>query len=338
MGAVRLALIGCGNIMHKHAQHSKDIPEVEIVALCDIVPRQMDLLVQKSLTHLSTPPPQYTDLARLYREVKPSAVVVATPHTLHYAQGCQALEAGCHVLMEKPMVTSLAHALDMERRVAGSGKVFCIGYNTPCTAELYTLREMIRTRELGRLKVVSLYLSQNWYRLTKGAWRQDPKLSGGGQMYDSGAHLLNSLIWTVESDVAEVYAHLDRLDAKVEINGTATVRFANGVLASVAITGEGPNGSHGTWVFEEGRVDLDPWSAGLIEVYRLQPGGWQAVKVKYPLMRGKDGQPLSNFVDAILGRDEPRTSARNGVHQSQLMDAVYRSAETGRPAGPQVSA
>lgn len=323
--------------MHKHAMHSRDIPELQIVGLCDIVPGQMAKLAERSLAHLTVQPPHYTDHARLYRETRPDAVVVATPHTSHYPLACQALESGCHVLMEKPMVTSLEHARDLEKRVERSGRVFCIAYNTPCTAELYTLREIIRSRELGRLKVVSLYLSQNWYRGTRGAWRQDPAQSGGGQMYDSGAHLLNSLTWTVESDVEEVYAHIDRLDTRVDINGTATIRFANGVLASVAIAGEGPTGSHGSWIFEEGRVDLDPWSAGFLELYRLPAAGWQASKVKYPAMRGRDSQPLGNFVDAILGRDEPRTSPRHGIYQSQLMDAIYRSAETGRPARPAVS-
>jgi predicted dehydrogenase len=237
MATFRVAFLGCGGIMHKHALQSRELPEVEIVGLCDISPANMAKLVEKSLTHLPTPPPTFATPADMYRATRPDAVVIATPHTLHYGQACEALDAGCHVLVEKPMVTDLGQAIDLERRVSRAGKVLCIGYNTPCTAELYTLRDMIRTEELGKLKVVSLYLSQNWYRNTKGLWRQDPALSGGGQMYDSGAHLMNSLVWTVESDVAEVYAHIDRLDTAVDINGTATIRFANGVLASVAIAG-----------------------------------------------------------------------------------------------------
>lgn len=327
---LRVAFVGCGNIMNKHARHAAENPEVEIVGLCDVSQASMDALIARSLAHMASPPPQFTDPARMYAATKPDAVVIASPHTMHHAHACQALDAGCHILMEKPMVTDLKDAMDLDERVRKAGKVFCIAYNTPCSAELYTLREMIRHNELGKLKVVSLYLSQNWYRLTKGKWRQDPALSGGGQMYDSGAHLFCSLVWTVESDVDEVYAHIDKLDTAVDINGTATIRFANGVMGSVAVTGQGPMGSHGTWIFEEGRVDLDPWSAGFMEVYGLEG------RIKYPQMRGTDDKPFGNFISAILGRDEPRTAPINGVQQSQLMDAIYRSADTGQPAKPQV--
>ena len=63
----------------------------------------------------------------------------------------------------------------------------------------------------------------------------DPALSGGGMLYDSGAHVMNSLVWIVESDVAEVHAYVDNLDTRVDINGTINVRFANGVIAAIAI-------------------------------------------------------------------------------------------------------
>ena len=333
---VRLALLGCGGIMHKHAGRSKGLPGVEIVGLCDTVDENMDRLLERSLGHLDAAPPKFDDPAKMLDATRPDAVVIATPHTLHYDHAVLALDAGCHVLMEKPMVTELVHALDLERRVAEAGKVFCIAYNTPCTAELYTLRDYVRTGEFGKLKVVSVCLSQNWYRGTLGKWRQQKALSGGGQMYDSCAHIINSLCWVVEADVDEVYAHIDNLDSEVDINGTATVRFANGVLATIAVAGEGPSGSHGAWVFQRARVDLDPWGAGRLSLFLQPASGWAPEEVKYPQMRGKDGQPLDNFIGAVLGHEEPRTTPRNGVIQSQLMDAVYRSAATGRPARPQI--
>ncbi len=330
MKPIRVAMLGCGGIMNKHARHSKDIAEVQIVGLCDPVDANMDRLIERSLGYMDSPPPKFADPQAMYKQTRPDAVVIASPHTLHYEHACQALDQDCHILMEKPMVTDLAQAVDLEERVNDSGKVLCIAYNTPCTVEFYKLRQMIRDDELGKLKLVNIYLSQDWYNLTKGSWRQDPGLSGGGQLYDSGAHPLNSLVWAVESDVEEVFAYVDNLDSPVDINGAMAVRFANGVMASVAIAGQGPIGSHSAWVFERGRVDTNPWSAGWIDIHTLDG------KIKYPKIEGVDGQPMSNFIDAIVGRDEPRTSVRNGVLQSQLMDAVYRSAKTGKPAKPQV--
>lgn len=333
--SVRLAMLGVGNIMNKHARHAIERSDVQIVGLCDPVNENMDRLIERSLGSLASPPPKFDRPDAMYAQARPDAVVIASPHTLHYEQACQAIDAGCHILMEKPMVTDLKHAIDLEWRVKSAGKVFCIAYNTPCSVEFHKLRQIVRSGELGKLKVVNLYLSQPWYELTKGSWRQNPSLSGGGQMYDSGAHALNSLCWTVESDIAEVFAYLDRLDTQVDINGVAAIKFTNGVLASIAITGEGPSGSHSSWIFERGKVDIDPWGAGWIDIQRQTTGGGSQ-KVKYPVMEGTDSRPLDNFVDAIIGRDEPRTSVRNGVIQSQLMDAVYRSMQTGQPARPQV--
>ncbi len=331
---LRLALLGCGGIMNKHAGQSAAISEVQIVGLCDTVEPNMDRLIDRSLSHMDAPPPKFDDAATMYAQTRPDAVVIATPHTLHYDHTVQALDAGCHILMEKPMVTDLKHAVDLERRVHESGKVFCIAYNTPCSVEFHKLRQMIRGKELGELKVVNLYLSQPWYYLTKGSWRQDPALSGGGQMYDSGAHALNSLCWAVEQDVAEVFAFVDQLDTAVDINGVASIKFANGTMASIAITGQGPSGAHSAWIFEYGKVELDPWNAGWINITAGSADHPKGQKVKYPVLEGADGQPLSNFVDAVLGRAEPRTTARHGVIQSQLMDAIYRSARTGQPAQP----
>lgn len=337
MATIRLALLGCGGIMHKHAGQSQKLAEVRIVGLCDPVRSHMQKLIDRSLTHLTDPPPMWDDpsppnVAEMYRQTQADAVVIASPHMVHYEQVKGALECGLHVLVEKPMVTSLEQAMDVERRVNQSGKVLCIGYNTPCTVEFSTLRQIIRDRSLGALKVVNAYIAQPWMYATQNSWRQKPELSGGGMLYDSGAHVFNSIVWAVEDDVAEVHAYVDNCGSPVDVNGVVNIRFAGGVMAAVAVSGLSRDGCHASFMFEQGRIDIDPWSGAWMEIHRNTGG-----KVKYPTTVGKDGQPLTNFVDAILGRDEPRTNARHGVLQSQLMDAVYESARTGQPAKPRVN-
>lgn len=329
MSALRFAFIGCGNIQHKHARQIKALPEAEVVGLFDPRPDNRRRLREHSLDHQASQPTEFDDLGRMYQEARPDAVIIASPHTLHYEQCVEAIDRGSHVLVEKPMVTDLRQARDLQRRVEQSGLTLCIAYNTPCSVEFATLRHHIRERTFGALRVVSLSISQPWYYLTRGSWRQDPALSGGGMIYDSGAHVLNSLTWSVESDVAEVHAYVDNLDSPVDINGTINVQFANGVMAAIAVSGQSAISSHGAFMFERGRIDLDPWGAKWMSIHDNDRG-----PIKYPEVFGGDRQPLSNFVDAALGRDEPRTSARHGVLQSQLMDAIYESARTGEPATP----
>ncbi|MDQ3813766.1 MAG: Gfo/Idh/MocA family oxidoreductase, partial [Armatimonadota bacterium] len=308
----------------------KSNPDVEIVALCDVSAEVVQTFIERHLADYDPQPAVYTGPAAMYAEAKPDAVSIVTPHTLHFEHGMQALEAGCHVLMEKPMVTDSEQAHILADKVREAGKIFTVGYNTPCTPAFRYLRDLIRSRELGRLETVTGWQTQNWKQGTTGKWRQDPALSGGGQMYDSGAHMFNSLVWTVEQPVSEVFAFVDNQDAPVDINSTVNLRFVDGTLATMTISGNCPNDGAGMYyAFEGGRVDIDGWSGGWIKVFKKGQG-----EVKDLSLPGKSETPNDNFINAILGRAEPQTSPLNGVIQSQLMDAIYESARTGQVARP----
>ena len=328
MSKVRVAILGCGGMAGGHARRFAQMPDVEIVALGDVTEAQVEAFIERNLADYQPKPPIFTDAAKMYAETKPDGVVIVTPHTLHYEQGKQALEAGCHVLMEKPMVTSSDDAHALKALVEETGKVFIVGYNTPCTPALQYLRKLIRENALGKLEVVTGWISQDWKRGTTGKWRQDPALSGGGQMYDSGAHLFNSLVWTVEQSVSEVHAFIDNCGTPVDINGTANIRFANGTLATILVSGNCPAASGSmTYCFEDGRVDIDGWGGGWIKVFKRGEG-----ELKDLPLGDKRPLPADNFIDAILGRAEPLTSPLNGVIQSELMDAIYESGRTGQVA------
>lgn len=331
MSKIRIAMIGTGGIAGKHAGTFLNRGgDCEIVALVDVSDTVTAAFMQRmNFAKFSATPQCFTDHATMYDAVKPDAVCICTPHTLHFSEGMQALDRGCHVLMEKPMVTDAADAYVLADKVRQSGKVFTIGYNTPCSPEFEYLRNLVRTGELGKLELVSGWLSQGWMKGTTGKWRQDPKLSGGGQAYDSGAHPLCSLTWTVESRVAEVFAFVDNHGTPVDINSVIAIRFENGVFASMTVGGNCPaTGSAMAFIFENGKVEIDPWSADWIKV-------WKGGKfLKYPPITGEPTQPADNFIEAIQGKAEPRTNPQNGIIHSELMDAIYESARTGRPAKP----
>lgn len=326
MSKVRVAILGCGGMAGGHARRFAANPDAEVVALCDVSADIVKAFCDNHLRGVEPQPAFYTDPAEMYAKAKPDAVTIVTPHTLHFEHGMQALEAGCHVLMEKPMVTDSQQAHKLAAKVKETGKVFVVGYNTPCSPEFKYLRKLMRSGELGKLEVVSGWLSQDWRNGTKGRWRQEPALSGGGQMYDSGAHLFNSLVWLVEQDVAEVQAFVDNMDTPVDINGTVNIKFVDGTLATIAISGNCSDAGAGLFLcFADGRVDVDGWGGGWIRVCKRGQG-----QLKYPPIEGQADSPMDNFIDAILGRAEPQTSPVNGIIQSELMDAIYESARTGK--------
>lgn len=325
MSTLRLAILGCGNKAHDHARRFVAHAEATVVALCDVTPELPCRLIDDCFAGEAAPE-VFTDAAQMYAGAKPDAVAIVTPHTLHFEHGLQALAAGCHVLMEKPMVTSLPDARQLATRVSESDRIFTIGYNTPCTPAFRYLRELIRSDDLGRLQTVSGWLAQDWKRITAGKWRQNPALSGGGELYDSGAHLLNSLLWPLDQPLAEVLAFIDNSNTPVDVNGVINIRFAGGALASLTIAGNCSNeGAAMSFAFEDGRVEIDGWNGAWIKVFRRGAGEIHDL----PLNAHRQ-QPADNFINTILGRDELLTTAQHGVQHSELMDAIYRSAQSGQ--------
>ena len=184
MSKVRLAMIGCGGNSSGHARRMNGNKDVQIVGACDVNTEIATSYIDNNLPELKPRPGAYDDIDKMLAEVKADAVLISTPHTLHFEQGMKSLEAGCHVFMEKPMVTDAKDAYTIAAKVKEVGKVFVVGYNTACSANFYYLRELIRNKTLGNLELVIGYITQNWMRGTAGKWRQDPALSGGGQAYD----------------------------------------------------------------------------------------------------------------------------------------------------------
>ena len=328
MSKIKMSILGCGGMAGGHAQNFAKHPDVEVVALCDVSEEIVEGFIARNLEGYEPKPQIFTDPAEMYAQAKPDAVTIVTPHTMHYDNAVQALEAGCHVLMEKPMVTDSGQAHKLAAKVEETGKVFVIGYNTPCTGTISYIRDTIRSGELGQLELVTGWLSQDWKRATVGTWRQKPELSGGGQMYDSGAHLFNTLVWTVEQPVEAVHAFVDNQGTPVDINGTANIRFENGVLATITISGNCPAYGAGlTYIFDGGRIDCDGWNGSWMKVFKGE-------EELTDLNLSATVAPGDNFVDAILGRAAARTSPLNGVNQSEVMDAIYESARTGQTAKP----
>ncbi len=331
MTKIRLGIVGCGSMSVSHARRMKGISDVQIVSVCDLNMEFASNYVENNLKGIEPRPVAYGSMSEMLAETKLDAVVIATPHILHFQHGMQALDTGCHVLMEKPMVISAEHAYMLAEKVRAVGKVFVVGYNTPCTANFYFLRECIRNQVFGELELVSAYLTQNWKSATRGSWRQDPKIAGGGQAFDSGAHLLNGVCWSVESKIAEVHAFVDNQDTPVDVNSSINIRFESGVFAGIVISGNSAkSGSHSVFVFENGRIEIDGWNGNWIRV-------WEGSECLDPPTITDDmsaGSPDQNFVEAILGHAEARTSVENGIIHCELMDAIYESDRTGQPVRP----
>src|SRR5262245_56191982 len=224
---LNFALVGCGGMANWHAQQLQKITDVKVTALVDTVPAQTQAFKEKYFGDAVTVE-SYDALIEKPPGGKLDAVVLVTPHTLHYPQAKAALEKDINVLVEKPMVTSSQHAFDLWRVVHTSGKLLAITFQAPHSREFAYLARERDAGRLGKMQLVTCSLAQGWLKGTAGKWRQDPALSGGGQMYDSGAHALNVLMWLMNDPVTEVACFYDKCGSPVDINAVAIAKFASG--------------------------------------------------------------------------------------------------------------
>lgn len=318
---IRIGLIGCGGIMRGHARRLLEIPEAEIVALDDISDEMLGKFYEavpevKGL-------PVFSDYREMLDKVDLDAVEIATPHTLHFEQAMDCLDAGKHILLEKPMVCSVDHAHKLIARTEEKDRILVLSYQRHYQPAFRYMRDVISGGKLGNVTYISALQCQDWKRSQVGKWRQDPELSGGGQLNDSGSHLIDIILWTTGLAVDEVTGFIDNCETPVDINSALSMRFKNGAQASIAVVGDART-------FYE---DFTIWGDEGILFYRngvLSHCGADG-KTFTPEELPEGGNPDQNLIDAIIGRDHVWAPPICGLRVIELTEASWKSAEVGAP-------
>jgi predicted dehydrogenase len=328
MRKLRLAVIGCGGFVHYHIRTvCEKLPAIRIVGLADPLPSNAQRLITER--GLDPDTPVYTRHLRMLREVRPDAVIVSSPHTLHFRHCWDALSTGAHVLVEKPMVTNADHARRLVRLAKQRRRVLQIAVQGTYTDTFAYARQLIATGVIGELQLATGILAQSWLEGSRGKWRQDPALSGGGQLYDSTAHVLSAMVFLVNSPISAVFCWTDNKGVRVDINAVGVIRFANGCLATITSGGNCPawkshltiQGSKAIMEVGAHGGNFSVTATGIKEPITAPPEGFKLRTVS----------PVENFHDAVRGRAQPRCPGRIGIILADLMDGLYASAETGRP-------
>ncbi|HET7615408.1 MAG TPA: Gfo/Idh/MocA family oxidoreductase, partial [Bacillales bacterium] len=190
MNKLRVGMIGTGGISHWHAKQLAELAEVEVTAIADPAPGNREYVIQHYQFGSAS---QYGDYKEMLEYERPDAVVICTPHTMHVDHVIDSLNHGCHVLVEKPMACSLEESERMINTAEENGKVLQVSYQRHFEPPFLYIREAIAEGKIGKLTSVTASLYQDWKQLSAGKWRQDPKLSGGGMLMDSGSHIIDVL-------------------------------------------------------------------------------------------------------------------------------------------------
>ena len=340
---VKLGLIGIGNIGNLHLNNIKKLNTVELTAVCDTKPERAQAAA--TAHHCAA----YLDHRQLLADRVCEAVIIATPHYDHTPIGIAALQAGYHVLVEKPISV---HKADCERLIAAhqdKGLVFAAMFNQRTDPHYKKIKQLVADGELGQLLRIN-WIITNWFRpeayYQSGGWRATWRGEGGGVLLNQCPHNLDLLQWICGMP-ARVWGFCGlgkRHHIEVEDEVTAYLEYSGGCTGLfVTSTGEAPGtnrfeiaGDRGKLVLENDVLSYKRNEVTATEFCKTskasfaRPPVWD---VSFPIggNGGQHAQVLENFADAILTGASLIAPAEEGIHSVELANAMLYSSLTQRP-------
>ncbi len=354
MEKVRLGIIGCGGIANgKHLPALKKIKEVELVAFCDIIVERAEKAAKEYGVEGAK---AYEDFNEMLKNEKLDVVHVCTPNNVHAPASIAAMEAGCHVMCEKPMAKNVEQAqamLDAQKR---TGMKLTIGYQNRFTAEQQALHEACENGELGEIYYAEAEAIRRRAVPTWGVFIDEEK-QGGGPLIDIGTHALDLTLW-----------HMNNYKVK-SVKGSVYKKLSNQKRAGNAWGDWDPekytaeDSAFGFVTMEDGATIIvkSSWAINLAEPREAMcmlagtkagadcHDGLRINKIKYNKQVIEkvdcaaggvaffDGETASaadvearQWIDAVINDKEPLVKPEQAFVVTKVLEAIYESAKTGK--------
>ncbi len=341
---VRVGIVGVG-IGSVHAHGYSKLPNVEIAALCDIDTGRAEALAGrygvKSI---------YSDYEAMIAEAKLDAVSVCTPNALHAPVAIAALNAGCHVLCEKPLSVNAEEGGKIVEAARKSSAKFMIGMNNRFRGDTQVLRKYIDDGALGSI----YYARCGWIRRNGipgfGSWFTRKQMSGGGPLIDIGVHALDVTLYLMGnpkpvSVFGATYAKFGPFGKgqgqwgapvkggayDVEDLACAQVRFENG--ASLVLEASWAQHCAGERLYSEVYGDKGGATLEPLRIYSEAHGSPVDISPSAPNISGHEAE-IAHFIECIVEDKKPLATAEQALDVMKILDGIYRSAETGGSVRP----
>jgi UDP-N-acetylglucosamine 3-dehydrogenase len=321
---VRIGLCGLGEIGQHHLAAIRTSAEAELVAVCDV---DADL-AERSADGARA----FTSVQEMLSSQRLEAVDVCLPHILHREVALEALEAGCHVLLEKPLAVDLEGCDEIALAARSRGLRVGVSHNQIFYGPHRRLREMTAEGAFGEIRAIYARL---WLGGRYGGWRQDPVAAGGGLLMDAGVHRMY-MLRALGGPVRAVTATMDA--PRDEQSFAVTLEFESGALGIAQAAYHGPEG-----MFDD-RIDLvgTEGAAAVAGCEAFSEGDLRGVPALATRLGGSwRDDPVSGSWEesvrdsvqlafAAFARDEePPVGIGEGRGTLALIEAAYRSAERG---------
>ena len=339
---MKYALIGCGRISVNHFTAAQ-ANGLDIVAVSDVLLEKMDEKKQKF--NLGDSTRTYKDYREMLDKEQPELVAICTESGKHAAIALDCIDAGSHVIIEKPIALSLADADEIIRRAKEKGVKVCANHQNRFNKAIQKIRDALEKKRFGKMFYGTAHIrwcrDKNYYAQApwRGTWEQD-----GGALMNQCIHNIDLLRWMMGDEVDEVVGMTDRLNhpyIDCEDLGIALVKFTNGSYGIIEGTTDvyPQNLEETIYLFgEKGTVKAGGQSVNLLEEWRFS----DALDNPEEVLRECSEAPpniygfghtalYANMIDAIQKNREPYVNGEAGRRALELVLAIYKSAAEGKP-------
>jgi UDP-N-acetylglucosamine 3-dehydrogenase len=334
MSTLKVGVIGCGSIAkYRHLPEYKANKKVEIVAVCDIVEERAEKMAKEYGTKA------FTDYKEVLKLDDIDAISVCLPNYLHAPVSIDALNAGKHVLCEKPMATSKEEAEAMIEAAKVNDKKLMIAHNQRFVTSHQKGKEIIDSGKLGKIYSFKTTFGhpgpEGWSVDGAGSWFFNKEKAFIGAMGDLGVHKADLMRYLL-GEFTEVGAFIEtnaKQNTEVDDNAVCILRTESGIIGTLAASwAYVSGGDNSTTIYgEKGtlRLEADP-EYSLIEEYR----DGSVVNHKLDKIQSNEeggqtsSQVINHFVESIVENKEPLISGEEGVKSLQIILAALESQET----------
>jgi len=327
---LKAAVIGVGAMGQHHARVYDQITETQLAGVADANTEAGERIAR--LHHTTT----YTDHHELLDETRPDVVTVAVPTEFHARVALDALEAGCHVLIEKPIAATEEQAQELIERADALGRKLMVGHIVRFDPAVQALKERLEAGELGHIFQVRCR-------------RLGPfpaRIQDVGVVIDLATHDLDMIRYLTGQEVVRVYAETEQeIHSEHEDLLIGTVRLADGTIGVLDINWLTPTkvreltvtGERGMfrvdhlmqdlYFYENAETDSERWSA-----ISLLRGVSEGRMIRYPVHKYEPLKAeLESFVRAVLDDEPVPVSGKDGLAALKLARALIQSGREGRP-------
>ncbi|MFB4213002.1 Gfo/Idh/MocA family protein [Shouchella sp. JSM 1781072] len=335
MSKVKVAVVGCGSIaIHRHVPEYAANPNVELVAFCDLNQEVAQQMADRyGVTNV------YTSHKDLLAEVDVDAVSVCTQNVDHASVSIDAANAGCHVLCEKPMATSLEEARAMIEAATNNGVKLMIGHNQRLMPPHIKAKEILSSGKIGKPLTFKTTFghggADSWSIQGKDTWFLKKDKAFVGAMGDLGVHKIDLMRWLLDEEVDEVAAFVNTLhkQADVDDNATTLLKMESGAIGTMAASWTYYKGEDNTTTVygEKGVLEIHDHPDVQV-VVKLIDGSVEQYSVGAIATNEAGGQVASGvideFISSITEDRTPSISGEEGMKSLQVVLAALKSSES----------